>query len=130
VRYVQFLLGVMTVLFLPVPLVNGPGAGSVVEDLDRLAWRAMTILVMAGSLVCTSMPRATLRLFGCAGLVGVLFGAGTLTPTLVLSGVWTLLIAGIGLLDKRTRSYIDIRGVRSSFRTNRISGSSAQPSVQ
>jgi hypothetical protein len=120
----------MTVLFLPVPLVSGSGAGSVVEDLDRLAWRAMTILVMAGSLVCTSMPRATLRLFGCAGLIGVLFGAGTLTPTLVLSGGWTLLLAGIGLLDRRTRVQLGISRVRFWRGANQIPGPPAQASAQ
>ena len=123
-RYVQFFLGVLTVLFLPVPMVDGPGAGSVVEDLDRFAWNAMIILVMAGSLVATAMPGATVRLFGGAGAIGLVFGVGTLTPMLVFSGLWTLFLAGIGLLDRRTRSHLGVRGLRSLLDGSRMSGQS------
>jgi hypothetical protein len=130
VRHLQFFLGVMTVLFLPVPLVDGAGAGSIIEDFDRLAWTAMIVLIMTGSLVATAMPRATLRLFGSAGAIGVLFGIGTLTPMLVSSGIWTLLLAGIGLLDRRTRRHLGISGLRYLRGANQAARSSAQASVQ
>ena len=113
-RYLQFVAGVLTSLFLPAPVNSATGRTRLLDSLDTFAWSAIIVLVLAGALLATGAPRASMRLYALGGAVGVIFGVGTLNAILLGSGLWIWVLAGLAFLSQHDWAGLRHRRQRSA----------------
>jgi hypothetical protein len=114
VRYLQFVAGVMTSFFLPAPVNSATGRTRLLDSLDTFAWSTIIVLVLAGALLATGAPRASMRLYALGGAIGVIFGVGTLNAILLGSGLWISFLAALAFIGQHNWAGLRNRFQRSA----------------